>query len=281
MKIDIAPFRSWIGRQDIVTDTLRPEPAAALTAALDRTDPPKTGEPLPPLWHWIYFLPLHRQSELAADGHAKRGGFVPPIELPRRMFAGARLTFTRSLLIGDTARRTSTIAGLEAKEGKTGPLVFLRIRNEISGSHGSMIEEQDIVYRDHPHPGTPLPAPRRPPAQAIWRHEMRADIALLFRYSALIFNAHRIHYDRDYAMKVEGYPGLVVHGQLVATLLAELVRRNSTAKMTAFRFRSLRPLFDTAPFALCGLPIGNRISLWAEDADGALAMEAEAEIEPA
>jgi len=276
MTIDVSELQPWVGREERVADTLTPQPAAALTATLDRDDPPALGAPLPPLWHWIYFLPFHRQSEIASDGHARRGGFVPPIALPRRMFAGARLTFAGELRIGEPARRTSTIAGIEVKQGRSGPLIFLRIRNEMVGAHGSIIEEQDIVYRDHPRPDEPPPAPRSAPAQTVWRREFRADIMLLFRYSALIFNAHRIHYDRDYATKTEGYPGLVVHGQLVATLLADLVRRNDRRPLASFRFRSLRPLFDVRPFTLCGARASGRVMLWAEDADGALAMEAEA-----
>jgi 3-methylfumaryl-CoA hydratase len=277
MTDDIAALQSWIGRQETVTDMLAPQPAAALTATLDRDDAPAAGAPLPPLWHYLYFLPFHRQSEIASDGHAKRGGFIPPIKLPRRMFAGARLTFEGDVRIGETARRTSTITGLDVKQGRTGELIFLRLRQEIEGAHGKIVEEQDIVYRDHPRTDEPPPTLRRATMQASWRHEFRADIMLLFRYSALIFNAHRIHYDRNYVTITEGYPGLVVHGQLVATLLADLVKRHSARRLTSFRFRSLRPLFDTAPFTLCGAPSDDRVTLWAEDADGAMAMEAEAE----
>jgi len=277
MTDDIATLRSWIGRQESVTDTLAPQPAAALTATLDRDDPPALGAPLPPLWHYLYFLPFHRQSEIASDGHAKRGGFIPPITLPRRMFAGALLTFEGDVRIGETARRTSTITGLDAKTGRTGELIFLRIRQEIEGAEGRIIEEQDIVYRDHPRADEPPPTPRRTTIQPAWRRAFRADITLLFRYSALIFNAHRIHYDRDYVTKTEGYPGLVVHGQLVATLLADMVARQSSRRLKSFRFRSLRPLFDIASFTLCGAPSDDRVVLWAEDADGAMAMDAEAE----
>jgi 3-methylfumaryl-CoA hydratase len=276
MSLDVGDLQPWIGREERVADTLGPQPATALAATLDRVDPPALHAPLPPLWHWIYFLPFHRQSDIASDGHAKRGGFIPPIALPRRMFAGARLTYSGDLRIGESAQRTATITGLDVKQGRSGPLIFLRIRNEMIGAHGRIVEEQDIVYRDHPRADEPPPAPRLAPAQAVWRREFRADIMLLFRYSALIFNAHRIHYDRDYATRTEGYPGLVVHGQLVATLLADLVRRNDKRALAAFRFRSLRPLFDVRPFMLCGAPASDRVTLWAEDADGALAMEAEA-----
>src|SRR5262249_17780235 len=230
-----------------------------------------------PLWHWIYFLPFHKQSEIASDGHAKRGGFIPPITLPRRMFASTRVSFTGDVRIGEPARRTSTIAGMDLKQGLTGPLLSLHIRNEIPGGQGRIVEDQDIVYRDHPRPDEPPRAPRRASVQPVWRRDIQPDIMMLFRYSALIFNAHRIHYDLDYVTKVEGYPGLIVHGPLIATLLADLVCRNTTRRMTGFRFRAISPVFNR-PFAVCGVPEGDRVTLWAQNADGDVAMEAEAEL---
>jgi 3-methylfumaryl-CoA hydratase len=276
--LDIDKLKAWIGRQEIVEDTLAPQTAAKMTATLDRDDPPPAHAAMPPLWHWTYFLPCHPQSELASDGHAKRGGFVPPVPLPRRMFAGARLTFSGEVRIGEPARRTSTIAGIELKHGRTGPLIFLNIRNEIAGAHGKVVEDQDIVYRDHPRPDEPQTPPKRPTLAPVWKREIDPDIMLLFRYSAMIFNAHRIHYDLDYVTKVEGYPGLIVHGPLIATLLADLVRRNTPRPLAAFRFRAIRPLFALGPFAVCGVPNGDHVTLWAQNGDGAIAMEAEAEL---
>jgi 3-methylfumaryl-CoA hydratase len=272
---------SWIGRQEIVEDSLCSGPAAALAAALDQPTAPQAGEALPPLWHWIYFLNYHRHSELAADGHMKRGGFVPPVQLPRRMFAGAKLTFLNPLTMGEQARRVSTIRNVKFKKGRTGDLVFLRIQNEIVGPRGpAIIEEQDIVYREASKPGTgsEMSAPARTRLGADWNREVRVDEALLFRYSALIFNAHRIHYDRPYATEHEGYAGLVVHGQLVATMLAELVRANVNAPLKTFSFRAMRPILDVAPFWICGARDGTRVSLWAEASTGAVAMEADAEL---
>ena len=272
---------SWIGRQEIVEDSLCSGPAAALAAALDQPTAPRAGETLPPLWHWIYFLNYHRHSELAADGHRKRGGFVPPVQLPRRMFAGAKLTFIEPLTVGEQARRVSTIRDLTPKKGRTGDLVFLRIHNEMVGQRGpAIIEEQDIVYREAPKPGTDneRSVPAKAQLTADWSLEVRADEALLFRYSALIFNAHRIHYDRPYATEHEGYAGLVVHGQLVATMLAELVRANVDTPLRTFSFRAMRPIVDIAPFRICGARDGVRVSLWAEDDIGVVAMEAEAEL---
>jgi 3-methylfumaryl-CoA hydratase len=282
MTLDIAELKAWTGRQEIREDVVTPVPVAALAATLDRDDPaPAPGTPLPPLWHWLYFLPLHRQSELGPDGHAKRGGFLPPVPLPRRMWAGGRFEFRRPVRVGDAIRRTSTVADVSLKEGRTGPLVFVLVRHEIATGEGvALVEEHDIVYRDLPEAAETAPAPRPARTDAAWRRDIRPDDVLLFRYSALTFNGHRIHYDRRYVTEVEGYPGLIVHGPLLATLLADLVRRHTAAPMTAFRFRAVRPLFDVADFAVCGAPSpdGRRVELWAQGADGALAMEAEAEL---
>ena len=282
MRLDIDELRAWTGRREVAEDVVTPFPVAALAATLDRDDPaPAPGTPLPPLWHWLYFLPLHRQSAIGPDGHARRGGFLPPVPLPRRMWAGGRFEFRRPVRVGDAVRRTSTIADVSLKEGRTGPLAFVLVRHEVATGDGvALVEEHDIVYRGLPKPAEAAPAPRPAPADAPWRRDVHPDDVLLFRYSALTFNGHRIHYDRRYVTEVEGYPGLIVHGPLIATLLADLLRRNSDAPMTAFRFRAVRPLFDVADFAVCGAPSadGGRAKLWARDADGFLAMEAEAEL---
>jgi 3-methylfumaryl-CoA hydratase len=277
MAIDIEPLRAWIGRQKTVSDALAPFPAAALTATLDRDDAPGSGEPLPPLWHWIYFHDPRRTSELAANGHATLGRFMPPVPLPRRMYAGGRITFQRPLLIGQQAKRISMIADLKARTGRSGELVFLQVRHEFTDADGTaIIDEQDLVYRE-PARAEGAAEARRSGRKAIWRREVETGEAFLFRYSALIFNAHRIHYDRPYCEE-EGYPGLVVHGPLVATLLADLVRRHTDAAVTAFRFRAVRPLFSPSPCVVCGIPRGDTVELWAEDPEGALVMEAQASL---
>ncbi len=277
--IDIEALRAWKGRQETLEDVAAPWPGAALSATLDREDAaPYPGDALPPLWHWLYFLPAAPQSQLGPDGHPKRGGFLPPVELPRRMWAGGRLTFGAPLRIGDSIRRVSTIADVNVKHGRTGSLVFVLVRHEITGSSGGRItEEHDIVYRDMPAPGDRPPAAAPAPVGAAWTRGIAPDPVLLFRYSALTFNGHRIHYDRDYVTQVEGYPGLIVHGPLIATLLADLARRNDPRAMTAFRFRAMSPLFDIAPFSVNGVAEDkDRIKLWATNATGGLAMEAEA-----
>jgi 3-methylfumaryl-CoA hydratase len=277
MNIDIADLARWIGRCEEIADTLVPTPVAALAATLDRDEPPpRHGDTLPPLAHWLYFLPLHRQSELGPDGHAKRGGFLPPVALPRRMWAGGRLAFLRPLRIGSAVSRRSTIVDVRHKTGRSGDLVFVLVRHEIRDGDGlALTEEHDIVYRDALQRGAVAPAGVRPATGATWQREIVADDVLLFRYSALTFNGHRIHYDRRYVTEVEGYPGLVVHGPLQATLLLDLVRRQLPAAVIArFDFRAVRPVFDGAPFRICGRMRGDRdIGLWVEDAEGYLAME--------
>lgn len=281
MELNINYLREWLGRTETRSDKVTPIPIAAMSATLDRDDPlPKTGDPLPPLWTWLYFLPLHRHSEIGGDGHARRGGFLPPVPLPRRMFAGSRLQFQRPLRVGDSISRTSSIVDVSRKEGRTGALVFVVVRHEIRNNEGvALIEEQDIVYRDHTGAGSTVQISQSSSSAATWRREICPDAVLLFRYSALTFNGHRIHYDRRYATEVEGYPGLVVHGPLIATLLLDLVRRSlPDATMARFSFRAVKPLFDIAPFSLCGRmeQDDKTIRLWATDTEGILAMDATA-----
>src|SRR5690349_5562267 len=280
-----ADLARWIGKTETVDDTVTATPYAALAATLDRAaERPPAGTSLPPLWHWVYFLPLYRQSEVGPDGHAKRGGFLPPVPLPRRMWAGSQFEFNAPLRVGDHIRRVSTIAEVTEKSGRTGPLVFVKVRHEITAneqSSPSIVEFHDIVYREAPKPGDTAPPPRRSPeSNACQRHWVPDDV-LLFRYSALTFNGHRIHYDRKYVTEVEGYPGLIVHGPLIATLLLDLLRwQLPEANVTRYQFRAVRPLFDIHPFDVCGEPAadGKSFQLWAKDHEGWLAMESTAEI---
>ena len=256
-------------------------PIAALSATLDRDDPePVPGSDVPPLWHWLYFTPLAKQSEIGPDGHAKRGGFLPPVPLPRRMWAGGRLHFEHPLQVGDEITRRSTIANVTSKEGRTGALVFVHVRHEISNARGvALTEEHDIVYRDVDPAGAPAAQPQPAPTDESFAREIVPDPVLLFRYSALTFNGHRIHYDRSYVTEVEGYPGLIVHGPLIATLLLDLLRRqHPDARVRRFSFKAVSPLFDIHRFTVCGKPDGDRrYTLWARNHEGALAMQASAE----
>jgi 3-methylfumaryl-CoA hydratase len=276
--MDVPTLQAWIGRTERHTDLVTAAPVAALSATLDRDDPePRPGDELPPLWHWLYFTPLARQGDIGADGHPRRGGFLPQVPLPRRMWAGGRLVFHRPLCVGEAITRDSRITDVRAKTGRSGALLFVDVRHEIANSHGLAItEEHDIVYRDPPAPGAAAPDPRRAPDDAAFAREIVPDPVLLFRYSALTFNGHRIHYDRSYVTEVEGYPGLVVHGPLIATLLLDLLRRElPRMRVQRFEFRAVRPLFDIHRFVVCGRADDERtVRLWARDHDGFLAMEA-------
>jgi len=279
-------LREWIGRSETVSDIATATPYAALSATLDRpAERPAVGTELPALWHWLYFLPLHRQSEIGADGHAARGGFLPPVPLPRRMWAGSQFQFHHRLRIGDALTRTSTIHDVTEKSGRTGPLVFVKVRHEICRAGDADIaltEFHDIVYREAARAGDVPPPPQAAPARSEWEKRWVPDDVLLFRYSALTFNGHRIHYDRRYVTEVEGYPGLIVHGPLIATLLLDLLRHHRPdATVARYEFRAVRPTFDINHFFVCGepLPGGKSFHLWAKDHEGWLTMDATAVIE--
>jgi 3-methylfumaryl-CoA hydratase len=273
-----SPWDAWIGREERRVDLLTPAPVAALAATLDRDDPPpRAGTELPPLWHWLYFLPQTLARDIGPDGHAKRGGFLPPVPLPRRMWAGSRIHFDRPLLVGDEVTRTSRILKVSAKDGQTGPLVFVTVQHLMADVRGiAWTEEHDIVYRDAPAPGAAAPQGKPAPRDEQFSRRITPDPVLLFRYSALTFNGHRIHYDRSYVTEVEGYPGLIVHGPLIATLLLDLLRRERPqARVEDFEFKAMSPLFDIHAFEVCGKELGDgRYTLWARDHSGALAMQA-------
>jgi 3-methylfumaryl-CoA hydratase len=267
-----ARWQDWIGRTQTVHDRLGAAPARALAATLDRADP---QEVLPPLWAWLYFLPLAPMAEVGPDGHPKRGGFLPPVELPRRMWAGGRLAFHAPLRIGADAIRVSTIEAVTEKSGKAGDMVLVTVRHETSCDGVLAItEEQDIVYltmpeRFAPPPVTPLPT-------CDWSDARAIDPVFLFRFSALTFNGHRIHYDRTYATEVEKYPGLVVHGPLQAILLFEEAHRRHPTRVPArFTFRGMRPLFDFDTVTLNGAARDDGgLDLFTANADGAIGMQA-------
>ena len=277
MNITTDTFIPWRNKQERVHDDITHYPIAALSATLDIAE---TTSVVPPLWHWLYFLPTAPLAQVGTDGHPKRGGFLPPVPLPRRMWAGGRLTFPAPLSAGETAQRTSTLMDIEHKSGRSGSLVFVTVQHEITVNGTLKIsEQQDIVYRDEPRPDAPAPQPTRAPEDAAWQRTITPDPVLLFRYSALTFNSHRIHYDLPYASGQEGYPGLVVHGPLMATLLTDLVRRERPADtLQQFTFKAVRPAFAGLPLTLCGQPRGDgtNIDLWVKDNEGYLTMRASA-----
>ena len=278
MTPDTEELTAWKGRSETVADTITAAPVRMLRATLDLPPEERPGE-LPPLWHWLYFLPSARQSELGPDGHPRRGGFLPPVPLPRRMWAGGQLEFISPMRIGDEVRRVSIIEDVRFKKGRTGDLCFVRVRHEISSPRGLALREfHDIVYRPDPVPGAAEPTYEAAPAGAL-AQRMVPDETLLFRYSALTFNGHRIHYDRRYVTQVEGYPGLVVHGPLMATLLAGLAGRQFAGReAVSFSFRAMKPVFDLHPFEVCGqLDGADAADLWIRDHAGHKAMAARME----
>ena len=268
-------LQSWVGKVETLSDVITAVPVRALSATLDRDDAlPMPGTALPPLWHWLYFLPQQRQSELGPDGHARRGGFLPPVPLPRRMWAGGRLQWLpeNPLRLGDAVQRNSRIVSITHKAGRSGDLLFVLVKHEVHNGKGlALIEDHDIVYRASARDGDPLAAGVKADQGAPWQRDIVPDDVLLFRYSALTFNGHRIHYDRKYATEVEGYPGLVVHGPLIATLLLDLVRCNAPGGfIKSFSFKAVRPTFDLHPLRLHGQPSndGQSVRLWAEGFGG-------------
>jgi 3-methylfumaryl-CoA hydratase len=276
-------YSDWVGRREEKEELIALAPVQAAAAMLDDTATEfAAGSELPPLWHWFYFLPRAPHSRLGPDGHPRRGGFLPPIELPRRMFAGARLRFHSPVLIGKPARREAVIQDVQEKAGRTGPLAFVTVAHRIrQDGHLCIEEEQDLVYREPGEPAAaPIPCEPAPPPAGAWTRVITPDPTLLFRFSALTFNAHRIHYDRTYATAVEGYPGLVVQGPLTALLLIELARSHARRPVTAFVFRVRAPLFDLAPFRLMGTPAGQRVQLEAQGPDGQTTLTAVADLAP-
>jgi 3-methylfumaryl-CoA hydratase len=275
-------LRSWIGRTQTERERVSPRLIQQLAATLDDERAPQAGETLPPLWHWALFPHIASQSQLGADGHPQGGGFLPPIALPRRMWAGSRVRFERPVVVGRDVTRTSQIIDVAGKEGRSGKLVFVRIRHELEDDEGPLLsEEQDVVYRESAAaPFTPATGPLAP-TESTWSRTIVPDPVLLFRYSASTFNGHRIHYDRAYATGQEGYPALVVHGPLTATLLVDLVTRNAPDEdITSFSFRAVNPLFDNASFRVCAAraPDSNEVRLWAVDEAGVLCVEATAKL---
>lgn len=259
-------FSDWVGREATTADVLTPERTNALRAALGLTEPLPAGAPLPHLHHWLYFWDVRPPAGLGVDGHPQKGGFLPPVPLPRRMWAGGRLKFLEPLRLGEQVNRTSTILRVESKSGRSGSLVFVTVQHKLSGRNGvAIIEEQDIVYRDAAAPGSmTLPPQTAQCPRTPWQRELLPDTVLLFRYSALTMNGHRIHYDRPYAMSEEAYPALVVHGPLQATLLVDLALRNSEAPISDFEFRGQSPAFDGLPLHICGEPTDMGASVWVE-----------------
>lgn len=262
-------------------DCLATGPANRLAAMFDTTIKPlKEGDALPELWHWLYFLPADRQSALAADGHPEKGHFLPPVSLPRRMWAASHLLWHSPFRLGEAIDKTSRVKQVSEKNGRSGKLVFVDVEhNYTAGERKVLTEVHSIVYRER---ASSFAAERRNTSnmelpQAQFSQQIVPDPRLLFRYSALTFNTHRIHYDLDYARHSEGYPGLVVHGPLTATLLVNLLRKTVPyIRIHSLQFKALAPLFSPNPITLCGRIDGNEVTLWACGPQNLLSMKATA-----
>jgi 3-methylfumaryl-CoA hydratase len=272
-------LKDWIGRSETTKDVAAPGVYHRLAGVLDHKTPPWRAGEAAPLGHWLNFLPDAQESDIGEDGHPRRGGFLPPVALPRRMWAGSRLTFPGPIKLGAEIQRRSTIQRVEPKIGRSGEMVFVTVRHEVFANGEICVsEEQDIVYREAPKPGAAASPPATPepdPQPPQWSRRIKPDPVLLFRYSALTYNGHRIHYDRDFCRNLEGYPGLVVHGPLIATLLLDhYLRRRVGTAIAGFSFRAQSPLYDTSPFDLNGSETADGAHLWATAADGRVAMTA-------
>jgi len=270
-------FSDWIGKTEERCEVLGLGPAQFMAATMGRDDRFSTHSPLPPLWHWLYFLEAKPMAALGRDGHPQKGGFLPPVDLPRRMWAGGRFTFHAPLLLGVETLKRSTVVNVAQKSGRSGALCFVTVRHELFQGDGlALSEEHDIVYREDPAPDAPAPVAKPAPGGAHVCETVQPSQVLLFRYSALTFNGHRIHYDVDYARQTEGYDGLVFHGPLTATLLVDLAARDAGKLPKSFSFRGLAPISGMSAFHIEADGVGTQRRLWARRADGALAMQAEA-----
>lgn len=276
---DLETLQTWQGRTESMTEVIQTAPCNKLEHTLGRDAALTEGDVLPPLWHFIAHIPSVPLGGIGRDGHPKRGGFLPPVALPRRMWAGSRLAFAGDLRLGDEVTKASTINSVVMKEGRSGPLCFVTVTHDLTvDGEVRVTEEQDLVYREDPDPNAPSPTPKPARTDADFRATVTPNEVMLFRYSALTFNGHRIHYDRDYARDVEGYPGLVVHGPLTATLLADLAVSETGRRLATFSFRAMAPLFDGDPFTISGARDGDGVDLWATTPAGGLAMQAHANL---
>ena len=276
MDLDIDHLRGWIGNNETMSERLTPQLVARFNATLNIEEDAVPGAEAPLMIHFCLAQPVAAASHLGHDGHPKRGGFLPPVSLPRRMWAGGKITFHAPLVIDEMVTRTSRIDNVEVKQGRSGTLCFVTVIHEYScGGSLAVCERQDVVYREAPTGSAATVAADTAPAGTKSR-QVVADATMLFRYSAITFNGHRIHYDAPYARTVEGYGGLVVHGPLQATLMAHMAAEIHGHAPTRFSFRGKTPIFDDAPFMLHATEDDGGLSLWTARDGGPVAMQAKA-----
>tara|TARA_B100000686_G_scaffold303637_1_gene340630 strand:+ start:77 stop:940 length:864 start_codon:yes stop_codon:yes gene_type:complete len=276
-------YKNWIGKSETLIDEITVPPIWGFYDVLDQNKKPENGDIIPYGSHWCFFLPHVPMKEVGPDGHPKRGGFMPdPKGLPRRMFAGSRLSFVKEIKIGDQVTKHQEISSVTEKIGKSGQLVFVKVKETYS-TNGSpaIFQENDIVYRGPPDPSAQRShTAKKSNNKPSWKETIKPDPVMLFKYSAITFNGHRIHYDRHYTTLEEGYPGLVVHGPLTATLLMNFcVNKINSKQLNYFSFRAIAPLFDIEPFTLNAVPKEKNENiwiLWAENSNGEMCMTAEA-----
>ncbi|MGY9000069.1 MAG: acyl-CoA dehydrogenase [Rhodospirillales bacterium] len=278
----IGSLQNWVGRSQVVTDIISLPVIENMSATLGR-DPGelKAGDPLPPSWHWLFFNRGPVPGNLRPDGHIASSNFVPPIPLPRRMWAGNKIDVTKVLTIGRPAECLTTIESIIEKEGSSGRLIFLEERSEVTDDYnGYLLDRKTIVYRAEANNNKFIKS-NAAPVDSTWRQTLEPNSVLLFRYSALTFNSHRIHYDRDYTTEIEGYPALLVHGPLIATLLMNLLRQEMPrANVRNMNIRATAPIFVDGAFTVNGVPAknGKSVELWATTGSGELAMTIDAEL---
>jgi 3-methylfumaryl-CoA hydratase len=277
-------FSPWIGRTRTVQDEITAFPLNAMAGTLGWPPPDAAaGTPLPPLWHWLYFLPILRPDDTRHDGHAKGDEFMPSIPLPRRMWAGSRFIWTAGnpMKVGDRITRSSRIESITPKAGRSGQLVFVKLVHHFRNTEGvCLVNEHQVVFRGPPEVAGSDAAPARAATDAAWHRQLAPDPILLFRFSALTFNSHRVHYDRPYALGEEGYPTLLVQGPLIAILLLDLLRRHAPdAVLRSLELKAVRPSYVDRPLHLRGQPERGGVRLWAADAEGLSTMTAVAEVE--
>ncbi len=270
----MSDWEDWLGRRTVSTIRFDVEHVNRMAVTLDRTPHFNVGDVLPPAWHWLYFHDFVKASDLGDEGHPRLGLIMPPMPLPRRMWAGGMIKFRAPIYVGDTLEKSSTIRSITPKQGRTGLLYFVTVEHTL-GAQGEikLFEEQSIVYREMS-TGEAVAQARPAPTDADFSYEYALNSTALFRYSALTFNGHRIHYDLDYCRDIEGYPNLVVHGPLIATLLLDLYVQQGLP-LTIFRYQARSPLFLPQPFRVHGKRDGQSTKLWASNHAGGLAMDAE------